>query len=64
MRIYHRVEPRDFKSAHERFAKNNLDNYYDSRKRVEAMVEIMEGQMNEFNEIPNSISEMVKWINK
>ena len=27
MRIYHRVEPRDFKSAYERFAKKNLDNF-------------------------------------
>ena len=64
MRVYHRVEPRDFKSAYERFAKKNLDNYYDSQKRVEGMVEIMEGQMAEFNEIPNTISEIVKWINK
>ena len=64
MRIYHRVEPRDFKSAYERFARKNLDNYYDSRKRVEGMVEIMEGQISEFNQIPDSISEIVKWINK
>ena len=64
MRIYHRVEPRDFRSAHERFTNSNLENYYDSRKRVEGMVEIMEGQLKEFNEIPSSISEIVKWINK
>ena len=64
MRIYHRVEPRDFKSAYKRFTSNNLNNYYDSKKRVEGMLEIMQGQMNEFKEIPSSISEIVKWINK
>ena len=64
MRIYHRVEPRDFKSAYKRFSKNKLDNYYDSQKRVEGMIEIMEGQLKEFAEIPKSISEIVKWINK
>ena len=64
MRIYHRVEPRDYKSAYKRFTKNKLDNYYDSQKRVEGMIEIMEGQIKEFKEIPKSISEIVKWINK
>jgi Tfp pilus assembly protein PilO len=64
MRIYHRVEPRDYKSAYKRFSQNNLDNYYDSQKRVEGMIEIMEGQLKEFEEIPKSISEIVKWINK
>ena len=64
MRIYHRVEPRDYKSAYKRFSKNKLDNYYDSQKRVEGMIEIMEGQLKEFAEIPKSISEIVKWINK
>ncbi len=33
-------------------------------KDVEGMVEIMEGQISEFNQIPDSISEIVKWINK
>ena len=40
------------------------DSYYDSQKRVEGMIEIMEGQLKEFAEIPKSISEIVKWINK
>lgn len=64
MRIYHRVEPRDFKSAYKRFTDSKLENYYDSRERVEGMIEIMQGQLKEFNEIPDSISEIVKWINK
>ena len=64
MRIYHRVEPRDFKSAYKRFVGSKLDNYYDSRERVEGMIDIMQGQLNEFTEIPDSISEIVKWINK
>ena len=53
-----------YKSAYKRFTKNKLDNYYDSQKRVEGMIEIMEGQIKEFKEIPKSISEIVKWINK
>tara|TARA_B100001250_G_C19720544_1_gene753579 strand:+ start:477 stop:1016 length:540 start_codon:yes stop_codon:yes gene_type:complete len=64
MRIYHRVEPRDYKSAYKRFTKNNLDNYYDSQERVEGMIKILEGQLKEFDQIPRSISQIVKWINK
>ncbi len=64
MNIYHRVEPRDYKSAHKRFSKNKISNYYDSRERVEGMIEIMIGQLKEFSDIPNSISEISKWLKK
>ena len=64
MNIYHRVEPRDYKSAYKRFSDSKISNYYDSRDRVEGMIEIMIGQMKEFSEIPNSISEISKWLKK
>ncbi|MBM01320.1 MAG: hypothetical protein CL762_01175 [Chloroflexi bacterium] len=62
MNIYHRVEPRDYKSAYKRFSRNKISNYYDSRGRVEGMIEIMIGQMKEFAEIPKSITEISKWL--
>jgi len=64
MNIYHRVEPRDYKSAYNRFTKNTLKNYYDSKKRVEGMVDIFSGQLEEFSEIPSNISEIVKWMRR
>ena len=64
MNIYHRVEPRDYKSAYSRFTKHTLKNYYDSKKRVEGMVDIFSGQLEEFSEIPSNISEIVKWMRR
>ena len=64
MNIYHRVEPRDYKSAHKRFSKDKISSYYDSRERVEGMIEIMIGQLKEFPDIPNSVSGISKWLKK
>jgi len=64
MNIYHRVEPRDYKSAYKRFSKDKISSYYDSRERVEGMIKIMIGQLKEFPDIPNSVSEISKWLKK
>jgi len=62
MNIYHRVEPRDYKSAYKRFTDNKTSSYYDPKGRVEGMLDILIGQMKEFPELPRKINEISKWI--
>lgn len=64
MNIYHRVEPRDYKSAYKRFTDNKTSNYYDPKGRVEGMLDILIGQMKEFPEVPRKINEISKWLKK
>jgi DNA polymerase-3 subunit epsilon len=64
MNIYHKIEPRDYSSAHKRFTKKSLTNYYDSKDRVEGMIDIFQGQLSSFQEIPRDVSSISKWLKK
>ena len=64
MNIYHKVEPRDYSSAYKRFTNKKLTNYYDSKKRVEGMVEIFQGQLTAFQDIPRDVTSISRWIKK
>ena len=64
MNIYHKIEPRNYSSAHKRFTKNSITNYYDSKERVEGMIDIFQGQLSASKEIPRDVSSISKWLKK
>ena len=61
MQIYHQVEPRNFIAAFNRFVGPDAPSQNDAKRRVDGMVQILNGQLRDFPDIPRTTNGISKW---
>ena len=61
MQIYHQVEPINFATAFNRFVGPDAPSQNDAKRRVDGMVQILNGQLRDFPDIPRTTNGISKW---
>ncbi len=61
LEIFHRLEPRDFATAHHRWVGGDFDRMSDDAATVDAVLHILSGQLEEFPDIPRQPDDLETW---
>ena len=64
MTIFHRKEPRDLRAAHLRFAGSELPEYPTPYEALEATISVLEGELNEYDDLPRDVDGLNSWIHR
>ena len=61
MKLYHKLEPRKLENAYEKYCGKKLENAHSSQTDTEASIEILNAQLNNNEEIPRTIKEIIEF---